>query len=119
MSNNRQARERAPISMKQVALEHKSGFSRTALEIPDGVSMFALKKPGTYRIDIIPFIAGEGNPNFEPGQPAVERTYYTHAKIGADEDVYVCSQKTYNALRPLVSSASGLRPAFRAAVSRN
>jgi len=56
--------------------------------------MFSIKKPGSYRIDILPYKVGKGNPYADEGTLHYERTYWVHRGVGADEDTYVCPAKT-------------------------
>jgi len=87
-------RSSAAEAARRRALEHTSEFARTSLEIPSGANMFSIKKPGSYRIDILPYKVGKGNPYADEGTLHYERTYWVHRGVGADEDTYVCPAKT-------------------------
>jgi hypothetical protein len=69
----------------------KSG-GKTTINIPDGVELFVPKEK-SFRLDIILYEAGEGNPCCEPGEWYYERTYYTH-RVGPDNKYMVCPAKT-------------------------
>lgn len=94
MPNNREKREKRTVSAERRLKEHKTGFDLTALTIPEGVNKFTPKKEGTYRLEVLPFEAGDGNPYAKKGQLHFERTYFTHRGIGANQDSYVCLAKT-------------------------
>jgi hypothetical protein len=63
------------------------------LRIPDDTLLY---KPsvGTALIDIMPYIAGQGNPWAEKGQIHWERTYYVHKGIGLDAETFICPRMT-------------------------
>jgi hypothetical protein len=71
--------------------------------------MFEFKKPGTRRIDILPFIAGKGNPFANEGEPYFERTFYTHRSVGVNKDSYICLAKTFKKKCPVCEHISSLR----------
>lgn len=68
----------------------------SGIRLPDGVSWFNVKdRVGNYKIDIIPFIAGKGNPNAAEGYVHYERTYYVHYGFGVDRKVKFLCGKTF------------------------
>ncbi len=84
-----------PVSARKRAESHKSGYESTSLNLPEDKSkLFKLTKAGTKRIDIIPYVAGEGNKQANPGDLYFERTYWIHRGIGPSQDNYVCPAKT-------------------------
>lgn len=103
MANRREkeSRQRKVVSAKKWASEHESGFSRTSLKVPEGLTIFNVKKAGTYRLDVIPYTVGEGNPHSDAGELHYERTYYIHARIGPNGDTYCCLAKTFNKPCPI------------------
>jgi hypothetical protein len=80
------------VSAREVA-EKNSTTVRTHLIVPEGASFFKITKAGVRRIDIIPYEAGKGNPNADPGYMTYERTYYVHKQIGPDRKSYICPYK--------------------------
>lgn len=103
MADRRQGKKKhdytdaAELSEKQA-----SGFDSSSITLPEGVSLFGLKKEGTYRVDIIPYRVGEGNPNCpKPGRLHYERSYFTHRGIGPDERAYCCLLKTFHKPCPI------------------
>jgi hypothetical protein len=86
--------------------EHSSG-DRQALNIPTGLGLWNPKKPGAYKIEIIPFEVGKVADKFalrkyaEPGDLYFERTYWMHARIGVNGDSYVCPAKTFGKPCPI------------------
>lgn len=85
--------KRRYTSARERAEKQSTGFLTQAFKIPDGVQVFQ-PKPGRYLLDIIPFIAGAGNPWADEGCIHWERTYYTHRGIGANGDTYTCPRVT-------------------------
>lgn len=86
-------KKRKKVSARDVA-NRAGSFESTNISIPDGVEMFKVDKAGSYRLDIIPYEAGEGNPEAEPGDLHFERTFFIHRDIGANQDAYICPAKT-------------------------
>lgn len=99
---------KARVSARRVVDERKSGFDKTTLNIPEGLMVFQPKQSGAYRLDIMPFIAGEGNPYADAGVPHYERTYFTHRGIGPNNDSYVCPAKTFNKPCPICEARAKL-----------
>ena len=87
-------KSRAAEAARRRAEKHQTGYENTVLNLPEGVEMFALKAAGTKRIDIIPFIAGKGNPWADKGTEHYERTFWVHRGIGINQNSYVCPAKT-------------------------
>lgn len=110
MANRREQekRQKKVVSAKKWASEHESGFSRTSLKIPDGVTMFNIKKAGTYRLDVIPYTVGDGNPHSDAGELHYERTYWVHPRIGPNGDTYCCSAKTFGKPCPVCEARAEL-----------
>jgi hypothetical protein len=77
------------------------GFESTALNRPEGVPVFRLTKAGTYRLDIIPYVVGKGNPFAAPGSVYYERTFYVHRNIGPNGDSYTCPKRTFDKRCPI------------------
>lgn len=95
MSDQRQQqRQRGVVSARKWASEHEAGSGRTAFTIPSGVRLMTIQKAGPVRFDIIPFVAGEGNPNAAPGEIHWERTFFVHRNVGPNRETYVCPAKT-------------------------
>lgn len=97
----REEREKE-VSADRRLKDHKGGGSvRTHIKVPEGMSLFTPKKEGIYRLSIIPYIAGKGNPFADEGELHFERTYYSYARIGANEDTYICPSKTWGKPDPI------------------
>jgi hypothetical protein len=92
--------ERRYTSARDRAEKHTSGFSSTYLKLPNGVQSFK-PKPGVMLLDIIPFVAGKGNPWAEPGNLHWERTIFVHRGIGANGDTFLCPRKISNSPCPI------------------
>jgi hypothetical protein len=75
--------------------EHKSLGSSLAVKVPPGMSIWN-PKPGSYRVDIIPFKAGKDNPFADKGELYFERTYVTHQKcVGPNRATVICPAGTW------------------------
>jgi hypothetical protein len=79
---------------KQRAAEHERDFDSFSLKLPKDAKLFKVKKAGIVRLDIIPFVAGKGNPFADEGCLHYERTYYVHSRIGPNEVSVVCPKDT-------------------------
>lgn len=95
VSSRKKREERRYADPRKRAEEHQSGFERTVFNVPEGMKVFSLKKDGVYRIDILPYIVGEGNPFADAGMLHYERTFFTHRGIGPESNSYVCLRKTF------------------------
>lgn len=108
-SNKREKeRRKAPVvaSAAKSMNSFKDGFESTSVKLPEGVSFFAPKKEGTYRLDILPYVIQEDGANphalLDDDSPApagawyYERTYFMHRDIGVNEDAYVCPRESYH-----------------------
>ena len=78
-----------------------TAFERTTIKAPDGMPFFKIDKEGVYRLRILGYKVGKGNPFADKGQFHPERTYYRHFDIGVNEDSYVCPAKTYGEACPI------------------
>lgn len=78
------------------------GWKPTAYTLPAGVEAFRFTEAKNYRIDIMPFRVGAGNPQADEGTVHWERTYYTHGGLGAEGmDHYTCLQQTFGKKCPI------------------
>lgn len=88
---------------------HESGFEPTSFKPPEGVSVFRFRKPGTYTVDIIPYIVKRtkhdvgGNPFVEnKGSAYWERTFWDHSGIGIEpKERYCCPRKNWKKACPI------------------
>lgn len=96
----RDKRERRQSAARKRAETHSTGFSTTLLRMPEGVSFFETEK-GIREVDIVPFIAGKGNPFAEVGELYFERTFWCWRYIGAEEKTYACLHKTFGKKDPV------------------
>lgn len=88
------AKARHITSAKDKAEQRGKGMESTSLAIPEGVSLFKLKSAGVKKIDILPYIVGDGNPYAKKGDVHYERTFYAYRGIGADSQSFVAPSKT-------------------------
>lgn len=96
-------------SAKERAERHESGFEPTAVKLPEGVSRLVFKKEGTYRLDVLPYITGKGNPFVDEGVMYNERTYWVHRGIGAESNSYCCLSKTFKKKCPICEHIAKLK----------
>ena len=108
---SKKSRERRVTSARRRVNEHVVGISTTSMNLPEGVSILQIKKAGTYRLDVIPYEVGDGNPFAKKGELHYERTYYVHRGIGPENSSYVCLSKTFKKPCPICE--------FRAKEARN
>jgi len=86
----REAAKRA----RERAVRRQSGYRQTAYTVPEGARLFRPREGGVKRIDVIPFVAGKGNPYAEEGAITFERTFWVHRNVGPDQAQYVCPAKS-------------------------
>lgn len=79
---------------QQVAKDRDVGFVSKAFNKPDDMPMFRWTKEKTYRLEIMPYIVGPGNPMADEDTIHYERTYYTHRDVGPKKDTVLCNAKT-------------------------
>lgn len=82
-------KEQRKASARRRAEKRGSGFERTTIKVPEGIPLFK-PKAGVYRIDFLPYTVGVGNPFADEGEEHFERTFFTHPRIGPNEDAYCC-----------------------------
>jgi hypothetical protein len=103
---------------RRVSKEHKYTSARRRAEsqkttsvnyikLPDGVSFFK-PRAGLVVIDILPYVAGKGNPWAEPGQLHWERTFWVHRGVGPENRTFVCPTKTAGERCPICEHRSRL-----------
>lgn len=96
------------------------------LLIPQGFEQFTFegakakdiagKKIVTKRLDIMPYVAGDGNPNCEKGELYYERTYFIHnVQLGPKSSLkFVCPNRTFGKPCPACEMLEKLRKDPRA-----
>ena len=86
--------DKGRVSAREQAESHGSGFSRTRLQIPEGVNLYS-PKAGNNQVEIIIYIVPENGWNLsrKPGLPAYELTYFAHRDVGPNGDWYICAAK--------------------------
>ncbi len=86
---------------KEVADKQASGFELSSITLPKGIDLFAFKREGLYKLNVIPFKVKPGNPMCDEGLLHYERTYWAHAKIGPNNKSYCCLAKTFGKKCPV------------------
>lgn len=104
-SEARKERRRAGSETRDA--KHRAGGDWSTLKIPDGLQLFQPKE-GTYRMDIVPYEVGKGNPYAKEGEWYYERTYFIHARVGANNESYVCPNKTAKLPCPICEHRANL-----------
>lgn len=87
----REEKQEKRTSAKEWANQQSQGFTPTAIKLPDGIQQYKLEE-GTHQIDIMPFLAGEGNPRADEGIEHFEAEYMLHRipRPDGNFDRYVC-----------------------------
>lgn len=106
--SQREKRKERTVSARKMVEKRQADTGRSSIESPDGIPFFQIKKAGTYRINILPYVVGKGNPYAEEGDLHFERTYYVHRGIGADENSYACPRKNANKPCPICEDRAKL-----------
>lgn len=95
----RQREERRRASARRRVDTHDSGGGSKYIRMPEGVSPLQIK-PGKYRLDFMSYVVKKGknedggNPYFEKGELAFERTFFVHRDVGPNADWHLCAAKT-------------------------
>lgn len=109
MASNREReqekRQRRIVTAKEWASEQET-FARTTLAIPQGATVFNIKKAGTYKLDFMPYEVTEHHPKVKSGELWKgdlnwEFTYHIHNNIGPSERKYVCLAETFGEPCPI------------------
>lgn len=100
-AKKREARKIVYTKPKERIADREKGWTPTTFTVPDGMETFKFRKEKTYRLTIVPFVVGEGNPSADPGTIHFERTYYTHANVGPQETAQTCSLKSFSEPCPI------------------
>lgn len=104
----RRERTRGKTASARRRAEAKSGFTSKSIRRPEGIDFFSIDKPGTKRIEIIPYELKEDNQFADAGELYFEKTFYTHPRIGANQDTYVCPKAQANKRCPICEFRSTL-----------
>jgi hypothetical protein len=79
---------------KEVVAKSESEGSSKALNIPKDVGTFSFKKKGKYKLNVLPYFVGKGNPYADEGMCHYERTYFVH-RVGPNSESVCCPVKTF------------------------
>lgn len=103
MSQGRRERERGRerVSARRRLADHRSGFQSSLFRMPEGYSFFQIKEACVKRLDFLCYPVGKGNPFADAGMLHYERTFFSHAGIGADNRSYVCPARTTGGKCPI------------------
>ena len=99
--------ERRRAGSKRRDAQHRTGGDWTTMNIPEGVDIFTPKEK-SFRLDIVPFKVGQGNPYAESGEWYYERTFFVHRGIGPEGNSYVCPAKTSGGKCPICEERAQL-----------
>jgi len=110
--SQREREKRRPVTAARRVAEHSSG-DRPALKTPEGLRFWRPKKPGSYKIEVVPYEVGPAaakmNKSYaKPGEWYYERTFFTHAGVGPNSESYVCSAKTFGKPCPICEEWAAL-----------
>jgi hypothetical protein len=95
-SRERERREGQRAMAQKWAKQRERVFEATSVKLPEGVKFWKPDKPGIYKLDVIPYVVGVGNPNCDEGMVYFERTYHCHRGLGPDgKSTYLCNKWTF------------------------
>jgi len=94
MSREERAKRRRQrgSTARERAETFNDGMTSSCLIVPPGLKLW---KPdeGLHEVSIVPYFAGEGNPQVEPGVEHYERTFYVYKEIGPEKKWFVARTK--------------------------
>jgi hypothetical protein len=86
----RKERQYASALDRAIRAEKKGG-DFDVYKLPKGAKLLNIKKEGgQYRLDVLPYVVGKGNPNADEGMLHYERTYIVHRHIGVEDKNVLC-----------------------------
>jgi hypothetical protein len=89
-------------SAKEASAKQKESYIIPWLNIPSGLDMFKFKDEKKYRINVISFVTGVGNPMADEGVIYYERTCYVHQGLGlVGRDSHCCLFKMWGKKCPV------------------
>lgn len=96
-------------SARERAEKHEKKFDPTAVAIPDGFERFSFTKERTYRLDILGYVVGKGNPFADEGFIHYERTFFIHnVPTPEGNRAYCCLAKTFKKNCPICEELAKL-----------
>jgi hypothetical protein len=101
MARQRQRREYRYTSARETSEKLNTGFEPTAIELPKGFKFFQLKREGSVRIDILPYIAGKGNKHADEGFVHYQRMFEVHRGLGISGKESRCCLRQFNKRCPV------------------
>jgi hypothetical protein len=75
-------------------------FKPIFLGFPENIKFWKCNE-GEHTIDIVPYEAGPNDPKNKKGEPTYKLDIFVHNKVGANEDSYVCMNRTYGKPCPI------------------
>lgn len=100
------AKERRRASARRRVETHDTGGGSNYVKLPEGYGFLRIKA-GKYRLDFMSYVCKKGrgddggNPFFEKGELAFERTFYVHRDVGPNGDWHLCAAKTFGKPCPI------------------
>jgi len=88
--------------------KQKSRRGGTVYTLPDGFDLFKVTKPGTYRLDILPYIVEIPTDFAKVGDLHWERTIFVHFNVGAEQRARLCP-KTIGKKCPICEAVETMR----------
>jgi hypothetical protein len=97
-------------SSQQMIERSGSDFKPTSFKVPAGWDVIRFERKGQYSFDVLPFLAGKGNPLADEGQAVWCAKHEVHSGIGIDpRKKYVCPAKRGMGRCPVCEHAAKLR----------
>ena len=104
MSTRERERTKARrVSAAEWADSQESGWEPTSVKLPDGVDRFEIKSTGKHKLDIIPYEAGDNNPDADKGYQICSMTFWTHwvPNLEGKKKPYCCSARCFKEKCPV------------------
>lgn len=102
MAMNSSRREKEKKALRYVdaadaAEKHQKTTYEPYFTVPEGTQLFKFAKAKTYRLIVVPYKVGKGNPIADEGMLYFERTVYVHGGMGSrGQDKKICNNAVFH-----------------------
>ena len=100
--------KRKLTSARRRAETHDSGFQKTTVKTPEGMSFLSFQTAGVKRLDVLPYTVKIGNEFADAGDWHYEKTFFIH-RIGANGEAHVCPKRTSGKRCPICEEYDRMR----------
>jgi len=111
MKRDRKAMKEALLKRTKESHERRGDSGRFKTIFRDDVKDVTYFKcvAGEHLIDILPYIAGDNNPQASAGEPAYTLEAWVHYRVGVNEDAYICLARMFNKSCPICEEQKRLK----------